>query len=87
MNRLFNHIRKRTGMMGKLAFSCFILSSSLFVLSSCNDWLDVKPNNEQVTDDYWQSKEDVEAVISSGYYYMRTCVPYYIKWGDRKSVV
>ena len=44
-------------------------------LSSCNDWLDVLPNNEQVTDNYWKSKEDVEAVIASGYYYMRQCVP------------
>ena len=40
-------------------------------LTSCNDWLDILPNNEQVTDDYWKSKEDVEAVIASGYYYLR----------------
>ena len=65
--------------------SLFTLLASSFVLSSCNDWLDVKPNNEQVTDDYWQSKEDVEAVIASGYYYMRTCVPNYIKWGELRG--
>jgi len=54
-------------------------------LSSCNDWLDVLPNNEQVTDDYWKSKEDVEAVIASGYYYMRQCVPTFIKWGELRG--
>lgn len=55
------------------------------LLSSCNNWLDVIPNNEQVTDDYWKSKEDVESVIASGYYYMRTCVPNYIKWGELRG--
>lgn len=58
---------------------------NLFVFSSCNDWLDVLPNNEQVTDDYWKSKEDVEAVIASGYYYMRVCVPTFIKWGELRG--
>ncbi len=54
-------------------------------LTSCNNWLDVLPNNEQVTDNYWKSKEDVEAVIASGYYYMRTCVPNLIKWGELRG--
>lgn len=53
--------------------------------TSCNDWLDLKPNNEQVTDDYWKSKEDVESVVTSGYYYMRDCVPNYIKWGELRG--
>lgn len=54
-------------------------------LTSCNDWLDLRPNNEQVTDDYWQSKEDVEAVVASGYYYMRTAVPYVLSWGELRG--
>lgn len=58
---------------------------SLTLTTSCNDWLDVLPNNEQVTDDYWKSKEDVEAVIASGYYYMRQCVPTIIKWGELRG--
>ena len=54
-------------------------------LSSCNDWLDVLPNNEQVTDNYWKSKEDVEAVIASSYYYMRQSTPTIIKWGELRG--
>ncbi|MBP3511407.1 MAG: RagB/SusD family nutrient uptake outer membrane protein [Prevotella sp.] len=57
----------------------------MMLTTSCNDWLDIKPNNEQVTDDYWQSKEDVESVVTSGYYYMRDCVPFYIKWGELRG--
>ena len=66
----------------------FIICSLLFSvapLTSCTDWLDVLPNNEQVTDDYWKSKEDVEAVIASGYYYMRQCVPQIVKWGELRG--
>lgn len=68
--------------------SIYIISITLATLSlctACNDWLDVKPNNEQVTTEYWQSKEDVEAVVTSGYYYMRQCVPNYIKWGELRG--
>lgn len=54
-------------------------------LTSCNDWLDLKPKNEQVTADYWQSKEDVEAVAASGYYYMRQAVPTLLSWGELRS--
>ena len=46
-----------------------IMAGSLLLNSSCSDWLDLLPKNEQVTDAYWKSKEDVEAVIASGYYY------------------
>lgn len=57
----------------------------MMLTTSCNDWLDIKPNNEQVTDDYWKSKEDVESVVTSGYYEMRNCVPLYIKWGELRG--
>lgn len=64
-----------------IIFSVF----NILLLSSCNGWLDVLPNNEQVTDNYWKSKEDVEAVVASGYYYMRQCVPTLIKWGELRG--
>ena len=57
-----------------------LLGALIFV--SCNDWLDILPNNEQVTDNYWKSKEDVEAVVASGYYYLRQAVPSLLVWGE-----
>lgn len=65
-----------------------IMSLSLAVsmsLTSCNDWLDIKPNNERVTDDYWIQKEDVEEVVNAGYKYMRDAVPTLIKWGELRG--
>lgn len=66
-------------------FLNFYILVAAMLFTSCNDWLDVLPNNEQVTDEYWKSKEDVEAVIASGYYYMRQCVPTIIKWGELRG--
>jgi len=55
------------------------------VFCSCNDWLNLLPNNEQVTEEYWQSKEDVENVLASGYVYMRNSVPTLINWGELRG--
>lgn len=62
-----------------------IFSCCLLLNTSCNDWLDLLPKNEQVTDAYWKSKEDVEAVVASGYYYMRQACPALIKWGELRA--
>lgn len=54
-------------------------------MSGCSDWLDILPKNEQVTADYWKTKEDVESVLASGYYYMRTATPSLIAWGELRA--
>ena len=72
-------------MMKTRIFKCFSFLLLAAALTSCNDWLDVLPNNEQVTDNYWKSKEDVEAVVASGYYYMRQTVPTLIAWGELRG--
>ncbi len=68
----------------KKIISVLIIITTL-LLSSCNDWLDILPNNEQVTADYWKTKEDVEAVIASGYYYLRQTTPFLIDWGELRG--
>ena len=42
--------------------------------TSCSDFLEVVPENSQVSDDYWQTKQDVENVLMGGYYYLRDAV-------------
>ncbi len=73
-------------MLKKIIYS-LVAVSFMTGATSCNDWLDLKPNNEQVTSDYWKSKEDVTSVVMSGYYYMRECVPTLIKWGELRGGV
>lgn len=62
-----------------------LVISQTLLLSGCNDWLDILPNNEQVTADYWKAKEEVEAVLASGYYYMREATPFIIDWGELRG--
>ena len=37
------------------------------LVSSCSDWLDEQPIDELVQDNFWQTKEDVEAILMSAY--------------------
>ncbi|NDV65344.1 RagB/SusD family nutrient uptake outer membrane protein [Bacteroides sp. 224] len=62
----------------------FIMAGSI-LMSSCSDWLDILPKNEQVTENYWKTKEDVEAVLTSGYINMRTTTPFLIDWGELRG--
>lgn len=71
--------------MRKTIYSIMTAASLLVSVTGCNDWLDLLPNNEQVSDDYWKSKEDVEAVVASGYVYLRKCVPSMLVWGELRG--
>lgn len=55
------------------------------VCSSCSGWLDLTPNNERVTSEYWKTKEDVEAVLASGYNCLRKMVPTLVDWGELRG--
>lgn len=68
----------------KKIFVGLIFTASL-LCGSCSDWLDILPKNEQVTEDFWKSKEDVESVLASGYMYLRNAVPYLIDWGELRG--
>jgi len=55
-------------------------------LSSCKDWLEVYPQDEQASDTYWNSQEDVDAVLFAGYYYLRDMVAdYLIPYGELRG--
>lgn len=60
--------------------------TSLTIFTSCDDWLTVYPQNAQVSDQYWQSKQDVEAVVISGYYHLREIsINSLLPWGEVRS--
>ncbi|MCK4921060.1 MAG: RagB/SusD family nutrient uptake outer membrane protein [Bacteroidales bacterium] len=45
----------------------YILLLIFVILSSCEDWLDLRPPDGLVQDEYWKSKEDVRAVLMGAY--------------------
>ena len=48
----------------------YIIMCSLMALSmtSCNDYLEVYPENVEPTDKYWSTKEEVESTLFAAYY-------------------
>lgn len=64
--------------------AALLLSSTL---AGCNDFLDVKPLNEIVLDNYWTEKADVESVVYSCYSGLQTgdCMQRMFIWGDSRS--
>ena len=65
----------------KKIFTILLLFCGL-LMSGCSDWLDILPKDKQSTDMYWESSEDVEAILAQGYSRLRTCVPDIINWGE-----
>lgn len=68
----------------KKIFTILLLSGGL-LMSGCSDWLDILPKDKQSTDMYWESSEDVEAILAQGYSHLRNCVPYIINWGELRG--
>ena len=71
--------------MKNTIYTILFAAATLSMTTSCSDWLDVKPKNEQISTEYWQSKEEVEAVVNSGYYRLREAVPTLIEWGELRG--
>ena len=44
-----------------------VLILPALICQACEDWLDLRPEDELVQDQYWQTKEDVSAVLMSAY--------------------
>ncbi|KAA6302767.1 MAG: RagB/SusD family nutrient uptake outer membrane protein [Candidatus Ordinivivax streblomastigis] len=59
----------------------------IFALSSCSDYLDVRPENQILLDDFWQKGSDVEAVVLACYRAMQEDAFMYrlITWGELRS--
>jgi starch-binding outer membrane protein, SusD/RagB family len=52
-------------MKTKLKYS--VLCLSLLFISSCNDWLELIPPQGLIREEFWKTKEDVQAVIMGAY--------------------
>lgn len=72
--------------MKKIIFP-FLLIVLSFGLNSCDSWLDLRPESEILLDDYWQSEDDVNAVLASCYRGLTTDDVLYrmIVWGELRS--
>ncbi len=67
----------------------YIILTVLFVgsLTSCSDWLDLRPESEIILDEYWQTQADVEAVLAACYRGLTedAVIQRMIVWGELRS--
>ncbi|MBN1926375.1 MAG: RagB/SusD family nutrient uptake outer membrane protein [Prolixibacteraceae bacterium] len=65
--------------------SYLLIGFSLISFAACNDWLDLEPENKLVKQEFWQSKEDVAAVMAAMYNsYGRMCTDVWA-WGEVRA--
>lgn len=62
-----------------------IIISCIGLLSSCNNWMNINPQNAQTSEEYWQTKEEVQNVLIAGYSYLRSSVEYMYLWGEARG--
>ncbi len=62
-----------------------VMVAMLSPLGACNKWLDVLPENEQVSDLYWKDKEEVEAVLGAAYVRLQETLQTQLIWGEARG--
>lgn len=63
----------------------YLLLVLMTVSVSCTKWLEVLPKNEQITPNFWKTKEDVAAVLGAGYLRLRNAVPTIVNWSELRG--
>lgn len=64
-----------------------IILSVLLAISftSCNNWLELYPEDDLVSEEFWKSQEDVEAVLASTYGQFASQVKTLLLWGELRG--
>ena len=42
-----------------------LLIMLLLLMISCDNWLDLEPENDLIRQEFWQTKDDVDAVVKA----------------------
>ncbi len=59
--------------------------SLLLVLVSCDKWLDLEPENDLIRQEFWQTKDDVDAVLAAMYDAFRETSLESLIWGELRA--
>ncbi|MFO7670486.1 MAG: RagB/SusD family nutrient uptake outer membrane protein [Bacteroidales bacterium] len=70
--------------MGSKTRNILILFLAL-LQSSCSDWLYLEPESELTREEFWQTGEDVNAVIAGTYKEVAGTVELLFKWGELRA--
>jgi len=70
--------------MKKFIYTAIFLAAFLS-LYSCSEWLNLLPEDDLVSDEYWKTQEDVEAVLASTYGTLTTQAKTMLLWGELRG--
>ncbi len=59
--------------------------SLLLILFSCDKWLDLEPENDLIRQEFWQTKDDVDAVLAAMYDAYRETSLESLIWGELRA--
>ena len=64
-----------------------LLAATQTVLSGCDDFLSIEPQNEIVLERYWTEEKDVNSVLNSCYAHLESsdCINRMVVWGELRS--
>ncbi|TKG97400.1 RagB/SusD family nutrient uptake outer membrane protein [Puteibacter caeruleilacunae] len=62
-----------------------ILMVAVIMFSSCESWLELKPENALVKEEFWQTQADVEAILTSCYKGLQDNVYELVIYGELRS--
>lgn len=54
-------------------------------IGSCNNWLSIDPENERLSEEYWEKEEDVHNTMMSAYVRLRGCLEKMVQWGEIRA--
>ncbi len=55
------------------------------LLAGCSDWLYLEPESELIREEFWQTGDDVEAVVAGTYKELAATVELLFKWGELRA--
>jgi len=62
-----------------------LLIMTIGISAGCEDWLEQKPLDDLVQDEYWQTKEDVEAILMGAYVKFSSMDSYLLMFGELRG--
>jgi tetratricopeptide (TPR) repeat protein len=62
-----------------------MLIGLLLFLGSCDQWLDLEPENDLIRQEFWQTKDDVDAVLAAMYDAYRETSLESLIWGELRA--
>ncbi|BDD10576.1 membrane protein [Fulvitalea axinellae] len=69
----------------KRFFNIFLAALTLLATASCNEWLDVSPENDITLEEYWKSKEDIRNALNGSYEQLASQANTLFLWGEIRS--